>query len=74
VDDLRQRHAEFVLVARELDAVLDVRHFFPEGIDSGEPACRAFHERSKLGTEQVDARIGNAAEFVRLERGTSDDE
>ena len=74
MDDLRQRHAEFVLVARELDAVLDVRHLLAEGVDPGEPARRAFHERGELGTEQINPCIGNAAKFARLERGTGDDE
>src|SRR5262249_61059307 len=70
VDDLRQRHPKFVLVTCQLDTVLDVWHFLAEGIDPGKPARGALHECSKRGTEQVRARIGDAAEFAGLERGT----
>src|ERR1700716_3585869 len=74
VHDLAERHAELVLVARELDAVLDVRHFLAERPDAGQPARGAFHESRKVGTEQVETGIGIAAEVAGLLPGAGDDE
>src|SRR5262249_57474520 len=74
VDDFRERHAELVLVARGLDAVLDVRQFLAERPDAGQSARGAFHEGGEVGPEQIEAGIGKAAEIVRLERGARDDE
>ena len=72
--DLAERHAELVLVARELDAVLDVRHFLAERPDAGQPARGAFHESREVGTEQVETGIGIAAEVAGLLPGAGDDE
>ena len=74
VDDPAERHAKFVLVARQLDAVFRVRHFLPESVDARQPARGALHERVQVGAEQVEPRIGEAAEVARLQRGTGDDE
>jgi hypothetical protein len=37
MDDLGERHAELVLVANELDTVLDIRQLFAERPDAPEP-------------------------------------
>src|SRR5262249_47602103 len=74
MDDLCKRHTELVLVARDLDAVLDVRQGFAERIDAGQSARRALHEGSEIRTEQIEAGIGDPAEVARLERGARDDE
>src|SRR5262249_58321642 len=65
---------EPVLVARDLDAVLDVRQFLAERIDAVQSSRRAFHERGEIRSEQVEAGIGESAEVARLERGARDDE
>ena len=49
VDDLAERHAEFVLVAHKLDAVLDVRQLLAEGADAGEAARGPLHEGGSSG-------------------------
>src|SRR5437660_68006 len=72
--DTAERHAELVLVARRLDAILHVRHFLPKSVDARQPARGALHERVEVGTEQVEPRIGEPAEVARLQRGTGDDE
>ncbi len=74
VNDAAERHAELVLFARHLDTVLDVRHLLAEGPDAGKAAGAFFHELGKGGPEQVDTRIGHAAEIAGLDRGAGDDE
>jgi hypothetical protein len=39
-----------------------------KSVDADEPARRPFHKFGKRGTEQVDTRIGDTAEFVQLKR------
>src|SRR5262249_35316109 len=64
MDDLRKRHTELVLVARELDAVLDVRQSLAERIDAGQSTRRAFHEGSEIRAKQIEA--GMAASTTTL--------
>jgi hypothetical protein len=51
VRDLAKRHAELVLVAGKLNAIVDHRHFFGERVEPRITARRAFHERCELGAE-----------------------
>src|SRR5215472_13479001 len=74
MDDLRERHAELILLAHELDAVLDVRQLFAEGSEARQTALCSLHEVVKFSTEQIDTGIGNAAEVVCLEGETGNNE
>ena len=74
MDDLAQRHAELVLVAGKLDAIVDHWHFFGEGVEPRITPRRAFHERRQLGTEQIEAGISDAPECTVTLRGPRDHE
>ena len=74
VGDLAERHAELVLVGRQLHAIVEHRHFLGEGADAGIAARGALHERGQVGAEQIDARIGDAAEGAIALRRAGNDE
>jgi hypothetical protein len=49
VDNPPERHAELVLVARDLDAVFDIRHFFAERADAVNPRAARFMNAASSG-------------------------
>src|SRR5262245_61282710 len=63
VHDPRERHAELVLAVGELDTVFDVRHFLAERSETRDAALCTLHEISERLTEQVEPRVGEAAQI-----------
>src|SRR5439155_4457089 len=74
MNDLREGHAELVLVACGLDAILDIRQFLAERPDARQSARRAFHEGGEIRTEKIETGVGESTEVARLQGGARDDE
>ena len=58
VNEAAERHAELVLVARELDPVLNVWHALAEHADPGKATGSTFHVVMQVRAEQIKASIG----------------
>src|SRR5207248_10637133 len=52
----------------------DIGQRLPKSVDAGEAARGALHEGRQIRTEQVEPRVGKAAEVAGLEGGAGNDE
>src|SRR5262249_223202 len=71
--DLGERHSELVLAIGKLDAVFDIWHLLTESSETRDAAFCTLHEIGERLAEQVEPRIGEAAQMGGFKRGAGDD-